>query len=522
MQRILSKTTTNMTMGKEWKVIVGFAIPIFLSNLFQQMYNSVDSIIVGKYIGTNALGAVSSSGNLIFLFTSFFIGATNGAGVVIAKYFGEKRYDDMRKAIHTDIAFGLIAGVLLTIAGVLLSPLILRLMRTDANVLPESIDYFRFYFAGALGVVMYNIFAGIINAMGNSRRTFVYLIISSGLNVLLDLLFIAVFKWGVWAAAVATSISQVTSAILCFAFLLKKGAIYQVKIKEIKIDGFMFKQIIRYGLPSGVQNSVIGLANTLVQSNINTFGNVAMAGCGTYSKTEGFAFLPINSFTLALSTFISQNLGAKEYKRAKNGARFAILTGVIMTQIIGLIMFFFMKYIARLFTDDVGAIEISALQARTICLFYFLLAFSHMIASVCRGAGKAIVPMCVMLGVWCVFRILYVEVAMHINHDIRLLFLAYPITWSISSVIFLLYYKFSDWLHGFEKTSKRKLAYETDSVITDDTLDKEVFSSDNNFKDDSADLASDDRLATKTATATDTADVQTDDVTNSKIPDDLP
>lgn len=444
-------TTKDLTEGSIYKNIISFAIPIFLSNLFQQLYNSVDSLIVGNFVSKQALAAVSSSGNLIFLFNGFIVGTALGAGVLISKFFGQKNYADMQKAIHTDVAFGLLASLILTVLGTVLSRYILILMGTADEVLPESITYFTIYFLGVTGIIMYNILSGIMQAVGNSRRPLYYLLIASVLNVLLDLLFVIVFKWGVAGAAFATGISQLVSSLLCLGFLMKKDTIYQVKLKEIRLHKKMLKLILYYGIPSGIQNSVIGIANVFVQSNINSFGGDAMAGCGTYSKLEGFAFLPITSFTLSISTFVGQNLGAKKYDRAKKGATFAIIVTMFLAEIIGVLFYFLIPNLARLFNSDPAVVEFAIKQARIECLFYCLLAFSHCVAAVCRGAGKATVPMIVLLSVWCAFRVLYITVAMYYKHDIGLVFWAYPITWTISSVIFLVYYIFSDWIHGFDK-----------------------------------------------------------------------
>ena len=441
----------NMVEGKEWKKILIFAFPIFISSLFQQLYNSVDSLIVGNYLGDSSLAAVSSSGNLIFLFTSFFIGCFSGAGVLVSKYFGEKNYDNMKDAIHTDIAFGIISGLILTLLGVLLTPIILKLMQTDPEVLQESTLYFRWYFILVIGVVLFNCLSGILQAVGNSFMPLIFLIISSILNVALDILFIGVFKMGVEGASIATGISQILSALACFIYLIKKKTLYQVEIKKIRIHVSMLKKILRYGIPSGIQNSVIGLANVVVQSNINTFGKVVMAGCGVHAKIEGFAFLPVTSFTLSLTTFTGQNLGAKEYERAKKGARFGIITSVLLAEIIGVIIYFTIPYLARLFSQTDEVVEVAIKESRTLALFYFLLSFSHCVAAVQRGAGRAFIPMIIMLSIWCVFRVIYVNVAMAIDHNIILLFIAYPLTWGLSSIIYFFIQFFSNWTHGFEK-----------------------------------------------------------------------
>lgn len=443
--------TRDMTKGTPWKLIVEFAFPVLLSQLFQQLYNTADSLIVGRFLGTEALAAVSSSGTLIMFLVSFFTGTSMGAGVVISRYFGAGDEDRVSKAIHTNIAFGIVCGVLLTVAGVLFTPTLLRWMDTDPDVLPDAIAYFRYYFTGAIAVVMYNICKGIMNALGDSKRPLYYLIFSSLLNIALDLLFIGVFRWGVWSAAAATTISQALSAVLCFIHLCKPGTVYQVRRKDIGFDREMLGEIIKYGLPSGIQSSVISLANVIVQTNINSFGKAATAAYGSYTKIEGFAFLPITSFTMAITTYVGQNLGAREYERTKTGARFGILASMALSAVIGAIIFAFTPLFIRAFSDDAAVIAMAVKQGRTESLFFFLLSFSHAVAAVCRGAGKAFVPMFIMLSIWCVFRIIYITAAMYFAHDIQLIYWAYPITWAMSSVVYLIYYLRSDWLHGFEQ-----------------------------------------------------------------------
>ncbi|MBE6583865.1 MAG: MATE family efflux transporter [Ruminococcaceae bacterium] len=450
--------TKDMTVGNPYSQMISFALPVLLSQLFQQLYNTADALIVGNFLSTNALAAVSSSGTLIFLFISFFTGTAMGAGVVISRYFGAGDPDKVSRAIHTNIAFGLVSGIILTVVGVIFTPTLLVWMNTDPEVLPEAIEYFRFFFSGILALVMYNIFRGILNALGDSKRPLYYLIFSSILNVVLDLLFVGVFGWGVWSAAVATIISQVASCVLCLIHLCKKGNIFTVELKKIRFHIDMLKEIIRFGLPSGVQNSVIALANVIVQAQINSFGKFATAAYGTHAKIEGFGFLPITSFNMATTTFISQNLGAKQYDRARKGARFGIITAVLCAEVIGILTYIFAPYLIALFDSSPQVIALGVQQARTVTLFYFLLALSHAIAAVCRGAGKAFVPMFVMLSVWCVIRIAYIAIIMNFIGEIQYIYWAYPITWAISSVIYLIYYKFSDWIHGFDKKSSVSLS----------------------------------------------------------------
>ncbi len=456
-QKTEQRHTRDMTEGSIYRHMLAFALPILLSQVFQQLYNTCDAFIVGQLLGTSALAAVSSSGPLIHLMISFFVGISMGAGTVIARYFGAGDPDKVSKAIHTNLAFGLIASAVLTTVGVVFTPTLLRWINTDPQVMPEAVSYFRWYFSGISTIVMYNMCKGIMNAVGDSRRPLYYLIYSSLLNVVLDVVFIGVFKWGVWSAAFATVLSQASALVLCLFHILKKGRIFSVYISRIRIHKEVFGEIVRIGLPSGVQNSVIGLANVVVQSQINSFGMIAMAAYGAHSKVEGFAFLPIMSFNMAISTFISQNLGAKKYDRAKKGARFGIILAVGLAQCIGFAVLAFAPQLVALFDETPEVVALGALQARTLAKFYFLLSFSHSVAAVCRGAGKAFVPMTVMLGVWCVIRLIYIYLIMHFVGDIALIYWAYPITWMISSVIYLFYYLFSDWVHGFEHVKKRPL-----------------------------------------------------------------
>ncbi len=442
---------TLLTDGPIAKKIIAFAIPLFIGNLFQQLYNTADSLIVGNFLGSDALAAVSSSGSLILLLVGFFNGIAVGAGVVIARYYGARDKENLSRAIHTDLAFGLAAGILLTIIGLVLAPKILIWMGTPADVLKNSVIYFRIYFCGSIAFVMYNIFVGIMQSVGDSRHPLIYLIISSIINVVLDLLFVGVFHWGVGSAALATIISQFVSAFLCLIRLMRIQEDYQVSLRKIRFHGRHLKMIIAYGLPSGMQNSIIAFANVIVQSNINSFGKMAVAGCGAYSKIEGFGFLPITCFALALTTFIGQNLGAQKYDRVKRGARFGIICSVILAELVGLCIYFLAPVFIRAFNSDPEVIAYGAAQAHTVTLFYCLLSFSHCIAGILRGAGKAIVPMLVMMVCWCLIRITYITVVIRLIPDIHIVFWAYPLTWFLSFIVFSIYFFKVDWMHGFKK-----------------------------------------------------------------------
>lgn len=445
-----SSGAVRMTDGPIWKRMIAFAIPIFWGNLFQQLYNTADSLIVGRFLGSEALAAVSSSANLIYLMVGFFNGVSLGAGVVIARYFGAKDIQNVQKAIHTTVTLGLFCSVILSAIGTIAAPHILVLMGTPADVLPNSIIYFRIYFAGSMGFVMYNCFVGILQSVGDSKHPLFYLVVASIVNVVLDVVFIAVLGFGVGAAALATVISQFLSAILCLIQLLRSPEEFRLYPKKLRIDTRLVKQVLHNGIPSGVQNSIISIANVFVQSNINAFGMQAMAGSGAYSKIQGFAFLPVTCFTMALSTFISQNLGAKEYDRAKKGARFGMICCMVAAELVGVITIVFAPQLLALFSDDPTVIAYGVEYSRCNGMFFFLLSLSHCMAAIMRGAGKSTVPMYVMLLTWCLGRVTYISIAVRIIPKITVVYWAYPITWTLSSIIFLIYYLKSDWVHGLE------------------------------------------------------------------------
>lgn len=441
----MAHTTQPMTQGPIWKRITYFALPILLGNLFQQMYNTADSLIVGNFLGKNALAAVSSTGSLIFMLIGFLSGIAIGAGVVISRYFGGNKLEEMSKAVHTTVAFGLVAGVVMTAVGVGLSPQILRWMDTPENVMYNSQLYLSIYFMGSLGSVMYNACVGIMQAVGDSRHPLYYLIVSSVVNVVLDLFFIAVLGMGVDGAAWATIIAQYVSAIMCLWRLLRVKDNYRVELRKIRFHWDMLKRVVRFGLPSGVQNSIIAIANVVVQSNINHFGDAAMAGVGAYSKIEGFGFLPITSFTMAMTTFVGQNLGAGQIERTKRGARFGTITSVILAELIGVAVFIFAPQLIAAFDTSPDVIAYGVDKARTSVLFYCLLAFSHAMASILRGAGKAVVPMFVMMICWCIIRVSFLAIAVPLTGSIQMVYWVYPLTWFLSSVTFLWYYRRMDW-----------------------------------------------------------------------------
>ena len=454
----MSKNRNNsgrdLTEGPIGRGILAFAIPLFLGQLLQQLYNVADAWVVGNFADNNAFAAVSSTGSMTFLVIGFFNGVATGGGVVISKYFGAKNYDAVEKSVHTNFLFGIIASVLATAVGMLLAPWLLTIMKTPAEVMPESLTYLRIYFGGVSTIIMYNIGMAIMRALGDSIHPLYYLVLSSIVNVLLDLAFVAVLGYGVAGAGVATVIAQGISAVMCIVKMCRTDGAGRLKLRALRYYPEYMGEVIVQGLPNGVQNSVISIGNMVVQTNINSFGSYAMSGVGAYSKIEGFAFLPITSMSISLPTFIGQNLGAKKYDRAKKGAAFGIASGVVLAEIIGVIVYLFAPQLLRFFVNVDEAVAIGERHARIICLFFFLLAFSHCAAGVLRGCGKSIVPMITMLAFWCGVRIIYVTTTLHFIPNFSVISWAYPLTWTLSSIVFMTFLLKSDWVHSFEKKKK--------------------------------------------------------------------
>ncbi len=441
----LVRTEMNMTEGPIASKIVAFAVPLFFGNLFQQLYNTADAFVVGNFLGDDALAGVSSTGSLIFLLVGFFSGLAMGAGVVISKYYGAKDVQEMRSAIHTSFVFFAICGVAFSIIGAFGARPMLQLMQTPSDVMGEALAYVRTYFAGLFTMIMYNVCMGIMQAVGDSVHPLIYLIISSVLNVGLDYLFIGWLKLGVFSAALATVISQLISVVLCLARLFTIKENYRLRVRELKIDFKMLGQIVKNGLPSGLQNSVISIANVVVQGHINYFGAEAMAGCGAFSKIEGFAFLPVTCFSMAITTFVSQNLGAAKYDRAKKGARFGVITAVIIAETIGVLMIVFARYLIDAFTESEEALQYGIEKSRICCGFFFLCALCHCFAAVLRGAGRPVVAMAAMLAFWCVVRVSILFIFVPITKTIHIVNWVYPITWSLCAIVLSFYFFFADW-----------------------------------------------------------------------------
>lgn len=435
-----------MTDGNIWKLLIIFSIPLILGNLLQQMYNTADSIIVGNFVGSNGLAAVGSGTALINLIIAFSQGAAVGAGVIVSQNLGARDKQKTKLAVHTAMCIAIILGVILSAIGVIFSRDLLVWMKTPKSVLKDSVLYLKIYCGGLIFNVIYNMATGILNAAGNSKRPLIYLAIASVTNIILDLVFIKALKWGVKGAAIATDISQALSCVLAVGYLLRVNSDYKLIIKELKIHGNTAKQIIRVGLPTAIQNMVISFSNVLVQSSVNSYGATAMAGYAAYLKIDGFNILPVLSISMAVTTFTGQNVGAKKPDRVKKGMWNALIMGVVYTVIIGVVILLTSHTVLGLFTKDNEVITYGQLAMKYFCPFYFLLGILNILAGTVRGAGKGVPPMLILLFSMCIFRILWIKIALPFYSTIDGVFILYPISWFVGMVLMIIYTKFGKWL----------------------------------------------------------------------------
>lgn len=449
-----SSSTHLMTEGNILKEILLFSVPLILGNLLQQFYNTFDSIIVGKFVGANALAAVGSSGSMIFLIISFAQGAAVGAGVIVSQYLGGQNRNGVQKTVHTSIAIALFLGVVMSILGVLVSRPLLLWMDTPKEVLPESIVYLKIYFAGTIFTVLYNMVSGILNAVGNSKRSLIYLAIASITNIVLDIVLVALLRMGIAGAAFATVFSQFISCVFSMRFLLKTSESYQVSLKKIRFHKMVCIRIIKVGFPAGIQNTVIAISNVLVQASVNGFGATSMAGFGAYLKVDGFNILPVMSISMAVTTFTGQNFGAGKLDRVKKGMNKTLWIGIVYTVVTGALILLFADPIMRLFTDDPGVVAYGKQAMRYFCPFYWLLSILHGLAGTIRGTGKSIPPMAVLLISLCLFRIFWIQLILPHYTTIDGIFVLYPISWAVGVVLMILYTIFGHWLYPVNHKDK--------------------------------------------------------------------
>jgi putative MATE family efflux protein len=436
-----------ITDGVIWKQLLAFFFPIWLGMFFQQLYNTVDAVIVGNFAGKEALAAVGGpAGTIINLLVGFFMGLSSGATVIISQYYGGHRVEETSRAVHTAAALSIAGSVILTVGGLLLSPTILRWMGTPDDVIGHSVAYIQIYFCGTIFSMIYNIGSGILRAVGDSKRPLYFLIACSACNVVLDLLFVAVIPMGAAGAALATILSQAVSAVLVVLCLCKSTDIYRLELKKIRFDFAILKNMIRIGIPAGLQSVMYSLSNVIIQASINSFGTNAIAAWAAYGKIDGIFWLTISAFGTALTTFVGQNFGAQRYDRVKKSVHVCTAMAMGTTIVLSTLILLFGHYLYRLFISDEEVIAVGIQMMRYLVPFYFTYVLIETLAGALRGTGDAVIPMILTcLGV-CVLRMIWIWVAVPIWPDIRTTCMSYPITWTITSVLFLIYYKWGGWM----------------------------------------------------------------------------
>lgn len=431
----------DMTKGNITRHLVNFALPLLLGNLFQQLYNMVDTWVVGNYVSNEAFSAVGTVGPVINTLIGFFLGLSSGAGVVISQYYGAGREEKVRQAVHTALMLTLALGVVFTAAGIAMTPLMLQLMKTPAEVAPEQTTYLRIYFAGVIGLLLYNMGSGILRAVGDSRRPFYFLVVSAVLNTVLDLLFVIKFHMGVEGVAYATIIAQAVSAVLTLWVLMGAEGGIRLELRALRFTWSVLRQIVAVGIPAALQMAITAFSNVFVQSYINYFSTDCMSGWTAYNKVDQLMILPVQSISMANTTFVGQNLGVGDTPRAKKGVRTSLWLSVAVTAVLLIPVLLFAPDLTAFFNSKAEVVSYGALLLRLLSPFYFFFCINQIYAGALRGAGNSQVPMWIMLGSFVVFRQIYLYImANFISNEIIPIALSYPAGWFVCSVATLLYY----------------------------------------------------------------------------------
>ena len=440
-----------ITEGVIWQQILIFFLPILFGTFFQQLYNTADAMIVGHFLGKQALAAVGgTTGTLINLLVGFFVGLSSGATVVISQHYGANKEDKVQWAVHTSIAFSILGGIVLTVVGIGCSRWMLDLMNTPDDVVNHALIYMRVYFLGTIGNLIYNMGSGILRAVGDSKRPLLYLIICCMTNIVLDFLFVVGLQMGVMGAALATILSQIISAVLVMGSLMRTRDIYRLHLRKISIDWIMLKRIIRIGFPAGVQSILYSVSNVIIQSAVNSLGTNNVAAWAAYGKVDGLFWMMINALGIAATTFVGQNYGANKPERVKKGMWTALGMGVVYTVITGILLLVFADPILRLFTNDDAVAACGETAMKYFCPFYFLLAIMNVLAGAVRGTGKSIPPMLILLFAMCIFRIFWIWLVVPLFPTIDGVYLLYPVSWVIGVVLMALYTWKGKWMPKIE------------------------------------------------------------------------
>ena len=434
-------TTRDMTCGPIALQVLLFALPLMLGNIFQMLYNTVDSIVVGNFVGTQALAAVGSTTMIVNMLVFFFNGFSIGAGVVIGQHFGARNMQQLHKAVETTMATTFVLCLLFTAVGMLGVKPMLRFMSTPADVFGEAVTYLRIYFAGISGLLIYNMGSGILRAVGDTSRPLFFLVLTSVLNILLDLLFVLGFGMGIEGVALATILSQFISAALTLLLLTRSQDIYRLTWRDLHIDGKILANIFAVGLPAGIQSVITAFSNVFVQSYVNAFGSSCMAGWSCYNKLDQFIMLPMQSMAMAATTFVSQNIGARQQQRADRGTVTTVAMSVGITGLIAAALYLFAAQAVELFTNDPSVVEFGVLFLRANVFFLLFNCVNHVLAGALRGRGDSRGPMIIMLACFVAVRQVYLfAVTRFVANTPLLVGFGYPVGWVSCCVVELTYF----------------------------------------------------------------------------------
>ena len=454
--RAMSKN--QITEGVIWKQLLFFFFPILLGTLFQQLYNTADTVVVGRFVGTKALAAVGgSTGQIVNLVVNFFVGLASGATVIIARYYGARDRIKLNNALHTAIALSIVGGIVTAVAGISLTPFLLQMMNTPADVIEGSTMYLRIYFAGIIFVFVYNIGSGILRAVGDSKRPLYFLIVCCFLNIFLDILFVVYLKLGVKGAAFATVISQAVSALLVILSLTKSVDIYRLRPNKIRFYKSLLIAIVTIGLPAGLQSVMYGISNIIIQTSLNSLGTETVAAHTAFAKIDAIYWMISGAFSVSIITFIGQNYGARKFDRMKKSIKVCLFMDLIASLLLTTVMMVAGPYLLRLFTSDQEVIEIGMQIIHIIAPSYALFIFIEILSSSLRGMGNVVIPMLMTCGGVCVLRILWIFLFVRTHLSVTTMLMSYPISWGFTAVLFIIYFMF------YQKKFFRRCMEETET-----------------------------------------------------------
>ena len=440
-----TRARQQITEGVIWKQLLIFFFPILMGTFFQQMYNTVDTIIVGRLVGTEALAAVGATGPLVSMVNGFFIGVSSGATVVLSQAYGAGDRKGVSDSIHTGVALSLLLGVMLTAIGICLGGRVMGWMGTPENCMADATTYLRIYFAGSIGTVVYNMGAGILRAMGDSKRPMLFLMVTCILNVVLDLLFVAVLHMGVAGAALAAVLSQMISAVLPIVVLLRQKE-DRLELRKLRIERSLLGRILHIGIPAGLQFVTFDFSNILIQSGINSFGDITMAAWTAHGKTDALTWMVTGAFGVSITTFVGQNFGAQKYSRIRKGTWTCLAMGVVMVAALDALLLAFRTPILGIYTDNPEVIAVGSMVMLSIMPYEFLFMPIEVFAGTMRGVGNSLMPTLITGSCVCLFRVVWLMTAVRHWHSLKTLTLSYPLSWALAAAVFLAIYFKGNWL----------------------------------------------------------------------------